>query len=70
MIQLSKENLASQYFSIKGIDYRITAINVEKNSCQLKNLTTGEFIRMESDNGLGDVKWISFDKINKFRNNK
>ena len=70
MIQLSKENKESQYFFYKGVNYHITGTSLKHDSCQLKNLDTGEYIRMETTDGsLGDVKLIPLETINKIRNN-
>lgn len=69
-IELSEANEKLQYFSHKGIDYWITGINTEFNSCKVKNLTTGEYIRMETTDGsLGDCKLIPLSKIEELRNN-
>lgn len=67
MLELSKANDKLKYFTSKGINYWITGTSTTHNSCQIKNLMTNEYIRMETTDGsLGDVRLFPLDKINKY----
>ena len=67
---LSDRNKSLSFFTYKGVNYQITGTDLKHNSCQIKNLDTGEYKRMETTDGsLGDVKKFNIDEVNKFRNN-
>ena len=70
MIELSKKNKESQYFFFRGDNYLITKIDIEKNVYCLKNIDTGEFVRMETtDKTMGDLKNIKMEVVNNIKAN-